>query len=135
MAHWPLAFSKARLRYRTVSFQGTPKLLLLCFYKAPSEPSYLPRVGLGRGWLGGRRRRLSPSGCPRTAPIKESFSAPGLWEIWGPRAQERAGLSALQLRAARPAAGRNPGGRAPNRPARPGCPGRRWCECGSARAP
>lgn len=100
-------FSKARLRYRTVSFQGTPKLFLLCFYKAPSEPSYLPRVGLGRGWLGGRRRRLSTSACPWTAPIKERFSAARLWEVWGARAQAlRAGFEGSAAAGSRPAAGR-----------------------------
>lgn len=100
MAHRPLAFSKARLHFRTVSFQGTAKLFLLCFYKVPSESSFLPPVGLGRGWLGGRRSRLSTSACPWTAPIKAPFSAVPLWEIREPRARERAALRALQLRAA-----------------------------------
>lgn len=119
---WPFAFSKARLRYHTVSFQGTPKLFLFCFCKAPSEPSYLPRVGLSRGWLGGRRSRLSTSGCPWTAPIKEPVSAARLWELWEPRTRGSAGLRAVRLQTTGQLLGAGDPGGTPRSPRAPWVP-------------
>lgn len=135
MAHWPFAFSKARLGYHTVSFQGTPKLFLFCFCKAPSEPSYLPRVGLGRGvarweaqqavhiWLSldSTNKR---AGFPRL--VSGRFGNLGPWERWPE------GFASADDRPA--AGGWGTQEVPPELPARPGFPDQQWCECGSASA-